>query len=65
MSIPSDTYHKGPFLECYKEEIGYILSLIKKRCKDQGYKIKEEEKLFKNLIDIIYKYSDRSKLKYE
>tara|TARA_B110000046_G_C12631263_1_gene248752 strand:+ start:313 stop:501 length:189 start_codon:yes stop_codon:yes gene_type:complete len=57
-------YNYRQFVETYRNDIGYIISQIKTGSKIKGYKINEEEKLFKNLIYTIYIHSDKQKLKY-
>ena len=58
------TYNYRQFIDTYRNDIGYIISKIKTVSKIKGYKINEEEKLFKNLLHIIYIHSDKKKLKY-
>lgn len=57
-------YSQREFIETYRNDIGYIISLIKTRCLQKGYKINDETKLFKQLLYIIFIYSDQRKLIY-
>ena len=56
-------YSQREFIDTYRNDIGYIISLIKKRCLQADYKIKDEKKLFKHLLYIIFIHSDQRKLK--
>ena len=58
------TYTQREFINTYREEIGYIISLIKKRCSESSYKIMDEKKLFKILMYNIFINSDTRKLVY-
>ena len=59
----SYNYTQPQFINEYNREIGYIISLVKEKCKNKGYIIKDEKNLFKNLLYIIFIYSDKKKLK--
>ena len=58
------TYNQREFINCYSENIGYLISLIRQTCQNKGYKILEKEKLFKTLMYIIFIHSDQRKLIY-
>ena len=45
----SYNYTQPQFINEYNREIGYIISLVKEKCKNKGYIIKDEKNLFKNL----------------
>lgn len=57
-------YSQREFIDTYRADIGYIISLIKSRCRQNTYKIVDETKLFKNLLYIIFIQSDQRKLIY-
>ena len=44
---------KKIFLENNDQAIGYILSLLTKRCEEKKFNIYNKDKLFKQLINII------------
>ncbi len=58
------SYGQREFIDTYRDNIGYIISLIKTTCQNKGYKIQEEQKLFKNLMYIIFIHSDKRKLSH-
>ena len=59
------TYKLKEFIQVYKREIGIILGILISNCEKNNIKIINKENLFKNMVDIIYIYSDKRKLRYE
>jgi transcriptional antiterminator len=55
-------YTFNQFINEYKNDIGIILGIIIKKCKERNLTIFDRESLFKNLINLIYIKSDRLKL---
>jgi hypothetical protein len=58
-------YKLKEFIQVYKREIGIILGILISNCEKNNIKIINKENLFKNMVDIIYIYSDKRKLRYE
>ena len=60
----SGNYTQREFIDTYRENIGYIISLIKNKCQEKSFKIQDEKKLFKILIYSIFINSDTRRLTY-
>ena len=58
-------YNIKEFIKVYKQDIGIILGIVIRHSENKGFKIKNKENLFKNIVDMIYINSDKRKLKYD